>query len=440
MSAQDESNSSPASEPPQSPPITFDDRDRAVLFNVLNGILAERARDDSQVVEAQGDDTAAADDDDMEAGSDNGGGEDEDMADADDTDNNDDDDDDDDTTDDTDDDAMDISSDSGVAVDTDVVMETTTDVWIPSSPPSFKERLSHLPRHEEVMWHRIRAYFTAYSTASSVPYALCYVCQDAELKIGWLPPADALNYTSMPLKPAVYFACGHMVCRECAAGLYSTQEFLRCPACRHALHHSLCGHNAQGQDMSAPEGSILSHTAWFQKTLDFRTKTIPEGGSIPDLCVPCRLRAARVGSKRRAVVMLRALPELMGDAQTEEDKRERKKALIDMLVKYSTHRLRYQVAEELPVWGTDWHRGLGEFDEEAPFPWDAWTSASAERKVRIIRRFWATLNAGPAEEAAEAEEEDEEDEGQMDEQMDEGMDGEMDVEVDVEIESDQGSS
>ncbi|KAK3688743.1 hypothetical protein B0T22DRAFT_479979 [Podospora appendiculata] len=268
-------------------------------------------------------------------------------------------------------------------------METiTADVTIPSSPPSFKERLAHLPRHEEVMWHRIRAYFTSYATADSMPYTLCYICQDAELKLGWLPPTGT---NSFPLKDAVYFACGHMVCRECAAGLYRTQEFLRCPACRHALYHAVCGHNVRGQDLSIPE--LVSHTAWFQKTLEYRTPTVPEGGQVPDQCVPCRFRAARTGAKRRSQQIVGIVPEMILDG---EQRRQLRAQLTGMLRGLAARLMRDAVVDELPLWGRDWHWGMGTYNADAPFPWapwDAWTRVGEENKGRMVRRFLRRLNS-----------------------------------------------
>ncbi|KAK5652191.1 hypothetical protein OQA88_10688 [Cercophora sp. LCS_1] len=133
------------------------------------------------------------------------------------------------------------------------------------------------------LWHRVKAWhITPPPPTTAAPVGDCTICLNP-LRI-LAPPTSTPPAAS---HPAVALPCGHMLGARCWLDFLCQRDdasLPTCPVCRAPVYHPHCSHTIT--PLPIPETTAFH----MVDSPAFKTLTIPEGGSIADLCDGCVLR------------------------------------------------------------------------------------------------------------------------------------------------------
>ncbi|KAI0466823.1 hypothetical protein F4859DRAFT_496056 [Xylaria cf. heliscus] len=133
---------------------------------------------------------------------------------------------------------------------------------------------------------------------------ICQICQQAPLKMEITAEDPAPGITTI-------LPCGHICCHSCARfWLLSHQT---CPFCRISMVHPGCSHQVQPRLIA-------------QDTIHTLPETLPNGGTISDMCFKCTERHTR----QRSVQRLAKLAERFKLARREAEDLGTKEAIEEM--------------------------------------------------------------------------------------------------------------
>ncbi|KAK1635182.1 hypothetical protein BDP81DRAFT_462229 [Colletotrichum phormii] len=112
---------------------------------------------------------------------------------------------------------------------------------------------------------------------------VCQICHHSQLALRSEAEARGLYVELWDSVPAM-LPCGHVAGAQCLEiWLWDNKS---CPFCRQKLVHSECGHQVQPRHL-------------FSQNVAFTPNSIPDGGSIPELCYTCYKAALWVSANFR---------------------------------------------------------------------------------------------------------------------------------------------
>ncbi|KAK0646845.1 hypothetical protein B0T16DRAFT_511360 [Cercophora newfieldiana] len=150
--------------------------------------------------------------------------------------------------------------------------------------------IATLPRRQEECFHLIRQWLRTHSGAE--PYAICPICQLAELRIAGISPSPTSTTATATtaadidngLQPAIVLPCTHMMCAPCfhtaamvAAG---SARWFACPICREPTTAERCGHSCH---VELPGEGKEDAAVGFMMGI----RIANDGFGRPEWCPPC---------------------------------------------------------------------------------------------------------------------------------------------------------